>query len=142
MRLAPLPAEDRLTLEMHEGEADAPVFVYRPLSAREVARWTARLYTLYDEMYAPQPEEGAGAEGAPRRSAEQTAEESYFYLDLFEARIVRIENLTVGDVPYDHANEEHRGALPLPWMVQAGAQILNRAQLSGDEQGKSSSPSA
>ena len=145
MRLAPLPAEDRLTLELHEGQQDAPVFVYRPLSAREVARWTARLYTLYDEIYGQTP--AAGAEGAqdtsaPRRSAEQAAQESFFYLDLFEERTVRIENLQVGDAHYDHANAEHRGALPLNWQVQAGAQILNRAQLSEEDQGKSSSPSA
>jgi hypothetical protein len=147
MRLAPLPAEDRLTLELHEGQDDAPVFVYRPLNPRELARWTARLYAMYDaaaaRAAAQAPPAAEGAEPpAPRRTAEDALQETMFYVELFEDRLVRVENLQVGDAAFDPADPAHRDALPLGWQVNAGAQILNRAQLSEDEQGKSSSPSA
>jgi hypothetical protein len=145
MRLAPLPAEDRLTLELHEGQPDAPVFVYRPLNPRELARWTARLYAMYDAAAARAAREPAGEGGEqpePRRTADDALGETMFYVELFEDRLVRVENLQVGDAPFDPADPAHRDALPLGWQVNAGSQILNRAQLGEDEQGKSSSPSA
>jgi hypothetical protein len=145
MRLAPLPAEDRLTLEMHEGQPDAPVFVYRPLNPRELARWTARLYAMYDAAAARAAREAPGDGGEqpePRRTADDALQETMFYVELFEDRLARVESLQVGDDPFDFANPAHRDALPLGWQVNAGAQILNRGQLSEDEQGKSSSPSA
>lgn len=118
MRISPLPETTRYVLaEHHEGEgdqrvplADAPAFVYKPLNPRDRSRWMAKLFT--DE--------------------EQSSNEPY--LDLFEERLVTVENLWVGDDPFDKA--AHVVHLPLDWQLEVAFRIIAQSRLSDDDAGK------
>ncbi len=110
MRITPLPAEVRYTLREHQGKDDAPVFVYRPLRPREFAAWSARIA-------------GAGEGG-----------DVAVLMDLCAERLVRVENLTVGDEPFDVA--KHLDEIPAPWQIELGAEIYARSQLTDADVGK------
>ena len=55
-------------------------------------------------------------------------------MDLCAERLVRVENLVVGDEPFDPAR--HLDDLPAPWQIELGAEIYARSQLTDADVGK------
>jgi hypothetical protein len=128
MRIEPLPSEERYTPASYRDMAEPPVVIYRPLNARDKARWFSRL--IQADVRTDDEEQ------AIRIATDKQAD---LYCDLFLERVIRIENLTIGDQPYSHELFDH---LDGEFVFVVAAHIWQRAQLSDDELGKSSSSSS
>lgn len=146
-------------------ENEVPVVHFKPLDAREVARWQARLYVasrnVLDEPAPREPVALQEGEEPPVPAAETptpgvkegwvmsnvqmvelAAAEAGVYLDLFDSQVVSIHNLGIGPegdtIPYDHGNPGHRRSVPLDFQTLTALLILRRGQLGDAEMGKSS----
>lgn len=130
MRLPKLPAEVRYVLPAHrelpvgvEGDLlqledvgtpvpDAPVFVFKPLKPEERATWATKVFS--DEVQS----------------------KAVVYISLVRERLLRVENLTIGDEPFDV--EKHLDDLQLEWFISLGLYIMTYSQLTEAQLGKSS----
>lgn len=92
----------------------APVFVYKPLEVLEAAEWATRV-----------------------RKDGRVA-----YAHLAHERLLRVEGLEIGDVPFNRETPGHLGRLDPVWLIELGEEALERTRLDKIELGKSSSPSA
>lgn len=133
MRITPLAEENRYVLHAHHAivekpdpenpdvtveekgdpDPDAPVFVYKPLDPREKSRWTGKLFG-----------EGQATVG------------NEAYIDLFEDRLIRVDNLLVGDEPFDKKNANHLRSLELQWQIEVAMAIFSASKLDKDIAGK------
>jgi hypothetical protein len=147
---------------------EVPVARFKPLDAREVARWQARLYVasrnVLDEPAprepvalqegeeppvpagdAPNPGVKEGWVMSNEQMVELAAAEADVYLALFDERVAGIDNLEIGPEgstePYSHDNPAHRRSVPLDFQTLTALLILRRGQLGDAEMGKSSLPS-
>lgn len=93
---------------------DAPVFVYKPLNPRERAKWANKLWD----------------DGVSRTSR------SNAYLDLFEERLIRVENFTIGGETFDKKNPVHVHSIPLGWQTEVAMIIFTTSNLSEEDAGK------
>jgi hypothetical protein len=108
--LAELPPKE--LEELGDPKSDAPKFVYKPLTPRERGRWANKLY----------------GDGITR------SERTDYYLDLFDERLLRVENLTIDGEPFD--KNKHTDALDLKWQTEVAMIIFSRSKLDEKDAGK------
>lgn len=90
----------------------SPRFIYKPLNPRERAKWATRLYN--DDV--------------------DIGTRNDRYIDLFIERVVRIEDLTVGEEPFNMS--KHLNSLELGWLIEVGMVIFTKSKLSEEDAGK------
>ncbi|MGH7459830.1 MAG: hypothetical protein ACREMA_02230 [Longimicrobiales bacterium] len=123
MKIPVIPSEYSTTLPEHDGQADAPLFVYEPYNEDEAAEVGARLHVLASTHE-------TDLAGENRVSEDAAVKFTRFFVDAFNQRIRRIENLVVGDAeePFEAARPDHLRSVPAKWKVAVGREILTRLQ--------------
>lgn len=132
MRISPLPIEVGVILSSNREQVkktvegpdgpmdiwepgdplpDAPTYFYKPLNPRERIRWTSKIF-----------------------GEKEIGELNVKYLDLVDERLIRVENLEIGDEPFDR--DKHMDSLETEDLVELGQEILTSASLSRAELGK------
>jgi hypothetical protein len=96
---------------------DAPVFFFRPLSPKDRAVKMNEFYQIPDDNM-------------------RVANTNAFYMDLFDERTVRIENLFIDDEAFDFTNDYHRNSLEMWWIIEVGSEIMYYSRLNAAETGK------
>jgi len=130
MRIPKIPAEYSATLPAERG-ADAPVFHYTfdgDAAAEHTARFAMMIGPHLPEVpEGATPEQIAEIENRPV-SAAAAAALARFHADVFNAQITRIDNLLIGDEPFDRNAEGHLRSIPGAWKIAIGREIYSRAR--------------
>lgn len=149
MQIPRRPKELRTTLRHHAGREDAPVFVYRfPTPDDEVQLLYLSLGQLRsDPRLAAQLQEIEDKEEMARKLEQLLeAEEGWGYgtylCRVFDRQILRIEQLEIGDEPFDR--QKHLDDVPGDWKLEVAREIQTRMKdyVTEEEEGNSSSPSS
>lgn len=119
MKIPLRPEQYETTLREHAELETRPVFVYAAFTPAEEADWSIRAAEAGGAF-----EEEAEAEGPRKLRADQLRDLTRLYNDLFNAQIIRIDGLIVGEETFDRTR--HLGHLPSRWKVTVGREMLNR----------------
>ena len=154
-----LPERDSVVLPEHAEYEEPPTFIFRPITQRELARVAGKLISIAgkeieeaskisvyhdaeDSPVGKAPEVEEVVESADlERLGDALADMSELFMGVFARHVIAIHHLDISGEEYNPANLRHLDSIPLRWQRSVGKEILERAQMSKVETGKSSSPS-